>query len=160
MRAFIIFLLSINFAFALPDEFDKEEYQAGEKIFEAKCNSCHVKSIPMQSLLKNFLEFNNKVLKLNAPTGNQISYRLKSQVGSRDDMEFHLEETADFLVEYVNNPNKSNTICLEGVVKHFDTMPSLKGQITEEEIRTVNHFLYFLEGFNGVNKYYHKEDEF
>lgn len=69
-------------------------------------------------------------------------------------------ETADFLVNYVNNPDKSKSICLEGVVKHFDTMPSLKGQISEEEIRTVNHFLYFLEGFNGVNKYYHKEDEF
>lgn len=160
MKVIVLFLCFLGSLFALPDEFDRETYNEGEKIFEAKCNSCHQKSLEMQSLLKNFLEDDNKTLKLLAPTGNQISYRLKTQVGSRDDMEFHLEETADFLVEYVNKPNKANSICLEGVVKHFDTMPSLKGQITEEEIRTVNHYLYFLEGFNGVNEYYHKEDDF
>lgn len=160
MKAIIFIFTLISSLFALPDEFDRQIYENGEKIFDSKCSSCHQKSINMQSLLKNFLEEDNKTLNLLAPTGNQISYRLKAQVGSDDDREFHLEETADFLVEYVNNPDKTNTICLEGVVKHFDTMPSLKGQISEEDIRTVNHFLYFLEGFNGVNEYYNKEDEF
>ncbi|TLP39317.1 c-type cytochrome [Arcobacter arenosus] len=160
MKVVALFFCFISYLFALPDEFDRKLYNEGEKIFEAKCSSCHQKSIQMQTLLKNFLEEDNRTLKLLAPTGNQISFRLKSQIGSPDDREFHLMETADFLVEYVNNPNKSKSICLEGVVKHFDTMPSLKGKITEEEIRTVNHFLYFLEGFNGVNKYYHKEDAF
>ena len=42
----------------------------------------------------------------------------------------------------------------EGVWKFFDS----KGKITEEEIHKVNHFLYFLEGFNGVNKFFHKEE--
>ena len=30
----------------------------------------------------------------------------------------------------------------------------------EKEIEEVNHFLYFLEGFNGVNKFYHDETKF
>lgn len=160
MKSLIISLLVISSLFALPEEFEKERYKIGEKVFEEKCMQCHVKSIEMQSLLKNFLQDNNKTLKLVAPTGNQISFRLKQQIGSKDDIEFHLEETADFLKEYLNDPDKSNTICLEGVVKHFDTMPSMKGKITEEEIEDVGFFLYFLEGFNGVNKYYNKEDEF
>lgn len=160
MKAFVFCFFIIGSLFALPPEFSKERYSIGEKVFDAKCSACHVKSMPMQTLLKNFLEENNKALNLVAPTGNQISFRLKQQVGSKDDIEFHLEETADFVYEYLENPDKSNTICLEGVVKHFDTMPSMKGQISEEEARDVAFFLYFLEGFNGVNKYYHKEDDF
>ena len=31
-----------------------------------------------------------------APTGNEISFRLKQQIGGRDDMEFHLHQTEDF----------------------------------------------------------------
>lgn len=160
MKFFVLFLMSISSLFALPDEFNKERYLVGEKVFDAKCSQCHVKSMPMQTLLKNFLEDNNKTLNLIAPTGNQISFRLKQQIGSKDDIEFHIEETADFVKEYLNAPDKTNTICLEGVVKHFDTMPSMKGKITNDEAEDVAFFLYFLEGFNGVNKYYNKDDDF
>ena len=160
MKIFILFSLVITTLFALPEEFDKERYQIGEKVFENKCSQCHVKSMPMQTLLKNFLEEDNKLLNLKAPTGNQISYRLKSQIGSKDDIEFQIEEDIDFVKDYIVNPNKDNTICLNGVVKYFDAMPSMKGKISEEEIEDVTFFLYFLEGFNGVNKFYNKEDEF
>ena len=73
-------------------------------------------------------------------------------------MEFHLVETADFVKDYVINPNKAKTICLEGVIKHFDTMPSMKGKVTEQEMEDVTFFLYFLEGWNGINKYYEKDE--
>jgi hypothetical protein len=121
---------------------------------------CHEKSMDIQLLMKNFLEEDNKLLNLKAPTGNEISFRLKQQIGSRDDIEFHLIQTNDFLVDYLFYPDKAKTICLEGVIRHFDTMPSQKGKVSEEEIEQVNHFLYFLEGFNGVNKYYHDETKF
>lgn len=160
MKALVVFTLLITSLFALPEEFDKERYEKGEKIFENKCSTCHEKSIPMQPLLMNFLEENNETLKLKAPTGNQISYRLKSQIGSKDDIEFQIEETADFVLEYINEPDLSKTVCLKGVIKYFNTMPNMKGKITEEETRDVSFFLYFLEGFNGVNKFYHKEDDF
>ena len=160
MKIVILFSFMLNVLFALPEEFDKNRYQIGEKIFDNKCSECHIKSMPMQTLLKNFIEEENKLLNLKAPAGNQISYRLKSQIGSKDDIEFQIEEDIDFLKEYLINPNKENTICLEGVVKYFDSMPSMKGKITEEEIEDVTFFLYFLEGFNGVNEFYNKEDEF
>lgn len=153
-------LVASLFANNLPQEFNKEKYDLGEKIFETKCMECHEKSMPIPLLMKNFIEENNKTLKLKAPTGNEISFRLKQQIGSRDDMEFHLHQTNDFLKDYLYNPDLSKTICLEGVIKHFKVMPSMKGKITEEEIEKVNHFLYFLEGFNGVNKFYHDETKF
>ncbi|MBU0923569.1 hypothetical protein KKG81_01680 [bacterium] len=156
----IFILISSMIATELPQEFDKEIYNSGEKIFDNKCSECHVKSMPIPILMKNFIEENNQTLKLKAPTGNEISFRLKQQIGSRDDVEFHLIQTNDFLKDYLYNPNLAKTICLEGVIKHFKVMPSMKGKITEEEIEQVNHFLYFLEGFNGVNKYYHDETKF
>lgn len=160
MKAFVMFCLTFSLLFALPKEFDRDKYLAGEKVFDNKCSKCHEKSMPISLLMKNFIEEDNKLLNLKAPTGNEISFRLKQQIGNKDDIEFHLEETADFVIDYLYNPNKSKTICLPGVIRHFDTMPSMKGKISENEIREVNYFLYFLEGFNGVNKYYHKEDEF
>lgn len=158
MKILFLIILLLNSLFALPEEFDKERYEVGEKIFEKKCSQCHVKSMPIDLLMRNFIEEDNKLLKLKAPTGNEISFRLKQQIGDKDDIEFHLIETADFVKDYVSNPDKSKTICLQGVIKHFDTMPSMKGKVSEEELEKISFFLYFLEGFNGINKYYNKDE--
>lgn len=152
--------VSSVFANELPEEFDRELYNQGEKIFENKCMECHEKSMPIPLLMKNFIEENNKTLKLKAPTGNEISFRLKQQIGNKEDLEFHLHQTNDFLKDYLYNPDLSKTICLQGVIRHFKVMPSMKGKITEREIEDVNYFLYFLEGFNGVNEFYFDETKF
>ena len=157
--AIFVFLGTV-FASELPEEFNRLLYEKGEKVFDNKCMECHEKSMPIPLLMRNFIEENNKLLNLKAPTGNEISFRLKQQIGSRDDMEFHLHQTEEFLKDYLYNPDLSKTICLEGVIRHFEVMPSMKGKISEEEISEVNHFLYFLEGFNGVNKFYHDETKF
>lgn len=160
MKILLLLFTSISLLFALPEEFDKERYLVGEKVFDNKCSSCHVKSMDIQLLMKNFIEEDNKLLNLKAPTGNEISFRLKQQIGSKDDIEFQIEENIDFVKDYLINPDITKTICLEGVIRHFETMPSMKGKITEKEMEDVTFFLYFLEGFNGVNEYYHKEDDF
>lgn len=156
----MLVLLGSIFASELPEEFDRLLYEKGEKVFDNKCMECHEKSMPIPLLMRNFIEEDNKLLNLKAPTGNEISFRLKQQIGSRDDMEFHLHQTEEFLKDYLYNPDLSKTICLEGVIRHFEVMPSMKGKISEEEISEVNHFLYFLEGFNGVNEFFYKEDQF
>jgi len=160
MRKIILILSILSSLFAVPDEFDKDRYLKGEMIFDNKCSSCHVKSMDIQLLMKNFILEENKLLNLKAPTGNEISFRLKQQIGSKEDVEFQIEENIDFVKDYLFNPDKAKTICLEGVIKHFDTMPNMKGKISEEEIEDVTFFLYFLEGFNGINEFYSKEDDF
>lgn len=157
---FVFLFISSMFSSQLPEEFNRDTYNKGEKIFDNKCSQCHEKSMPMPLLMKNFMEDNNQSLNLKAPTGNEISFRLKQQIGSIDDIEFHLIQTTDFVIDYLFDPDISKTICLQGVIKYFDTMPSMKGQITEEEIEEVTHFLYFLEGFNDVNEFYHDETKF
>jgi len=159
MKLLLIVSILLSSVFASPpEEFDRERYEIGEQVFDNKCSSCHVKSMDIQVLMSNFIEHDNKVLKLKAPTGNEISFRLKSQIGSKDDVEFQIEEVADFVKDYLINPDKAKTVCLEGVVKHFDTMPSMKGKVTEEEMEDVTFFLYFLEGWNGINEYYEKDE--
>jgi cytochrome c5 len=53
----------------------------GEKVYQNKCVSCHEVYIPMTKLMENFVEKENKLLNLKAPTLNQLSYRLKQQIG-------------------------------------------------------------------------------
>ena len=157
---FILIFISSIFASELPEEFDRDIYTNGEKIFDNKCNQCHEKSMAIPLLMKNFIEENNQTLKLKAPTGNEISFRLKQQIGHKEDIEFQLIQTTNFVKDYLFNPNLAKTICLEGVIRHFEVMPSMKGKITEEEIEEVTHFLYFLEGFNGINEFFHDETKF
>ncbi len=159
MKVLFILLIGLCSLFALPEEFDKQRYETGEKLFENKCTACHEKYLDVKLLMRNFIYEDNKLLNLKAPTGNEISYRLKSQIGSREDIEFQIEEAIDFVIDYLYHPDKSKTICLPGVIRHFDTMPSMKGKITEDEISDVTFFLYFLEGFEGANKLFVKKKE-
>ena len=103
MKFIFIFCLVVSSVFSSPpEEFDKDQYLVGEQIFDNKCSSCHVKSMDIGLLMNNFIEHDNKVLNLLAPTGNEISFRLKSQIGSKDDVEFQIEEVTDFVKDYSN----------------------------------------------------------
>lgn len=115
----------------------------GKVVYEQKCASCHEGYIPMGKLSENFLEKNNEMLKLKAPTMNQLSFRLKQQIGDpKGDSEIHRMEVEAFISDYLINPDKEKTFCMDEVIKHFDTMPSMKGKITEEEMSAVSEFIY------------------
>lgn len=57
---FILIFISSIFASELPEEFDRDIYNSGEKIFDNKCKQCHEKSMPIPLLMKNFIEENKK----------------------------------------------------------------------------------------------------
>ena len=115
----------------------------GKVVYEQKCASCHEAYIPMTKLSENFLEKNNEMLKLKAPTLNQLSFRLKQQIGDpKGDSDIHRMEVEAFISDYLVNPDKDKTLCMKDVIKYFDTMPSMKGKITEDEISAVSDFIY------------------
>ncbi len=118
-------------------------YGDGEKIYEQKCASCHQAYISMGDLKENFVEYNNTKLKLKGPTINQLSFRLKQNIGDpKGDQEFHLMEVSEFIKSYVYNPDKQNSICMDEVIEAFDVMPSMKGEISEEELESVSEWIY------------------
>jgi hypothetical protein len=118
----------------------------GKEVYEKKCASCHQGYISMGKLKENFLDYNNTLLKLTAPTLNQLSYRLKQRIGDpKGDNDIHRMEVAAFISDYVINPDREKSLCLEDVMKHFKTMPSLKGKISEEELEEVSTYIYDAE---------------
>jgi len=115
----------------------------GEVLYKKNCASCHQKFISMDTLKKNFLDHDNMLLNLKAPTINQLSYRLKQRIGDpKGDNDIHRMEVSAFITDYVYLPNRDKSVCLADVMKHFKTMPSLKGKVTEEELEEINTFIY------------------
>jgi thioredoxin-related protein len=116
----------------------------GERVYEQKCASCHQRYIPADVLMKNFMEQNNRLLHLKAPTINQLAYRLKQRIGDpTGDKEIQLMEVTSFIHDYILEPDRSKSICVPEVLAHFETMPSLKGKIHDEEIEAVSEWIYF-----------------
>ncbi len=116
---------------------------SGKTVYEQKCSSCHEAYIPMSKLVENFTERDNRLLKLKAPTLNQLSYRLKQQIGDpKGDEDIHRMEVTAFISDYIINPDKQKTVCLRDVIRYFPTMPSLKGKISGEEIEAVSTYIY------------------
>jgi thiol-disulfide isomerase/thioredoxin len=115
----------------------------GKMLFEKHCASCHTPFIPMLKLKENFLDHNNTLLKLKAPTLNQLSYRLKQRIGDpKGDEDIHRMEVTAFMSDYVYHPDKSKSVCLDEVMIHFKTMPSLKGKVSEEALESIGEYLY------------------
>ena len=115
----------------------------GKDLFIKHCVSCHAPFIPMLKLKENFLDHNNSLLKLKAPTLNQLSYRLKQRIGDpKGDIDIHRMEVTAFMSDYVIHPNKDKSVCLEDVLSHFETMPSQKGKVTEDELEEIGTYLY------------------
>ena len=62
---------------------------------------------------------------------------------------FHLKETLkeeqkvkDFIVDYVQNPTREKAICMPKKIQRFGLMPSLKGVLTETQLKEVAAYLY------------------
>lgn len=115
----------------------------GKVLFDKYCLSCHTPFVPMLKLKENFADHNNTLLKLKAPTLNQLSYRLKQRIGDpKGDKEIHRMEVIAFMSSYVMYPDRDKSLCLDEVMASFNTMPSLKGRVSEEELEEIGAYLY------------------
>jgi thioredoxin-related protein len=123
----------------------------GKEVYEKKCKSCHILYISITKLQENFLQENNKLLNLKAPTINQITFRLKTRIGDpKGDKDIHKMEVDAFVTDYLKKPNKQKSICLPDVIKHFDTMPIIK--LNDEEQEAINEFLYDYDKNDYIEK--------
>jgi thioredoxin-related protein len=51
-------------------------------------------------------------------------------------------EVTAFMSDYVIHPDKDKSVCLDDVMVHFKTMPSLKGKVDEDDLEEISTYLY------------------
>jgi len=109
----------------------------GEKIFDAKCASCHVKLISKEETLK-------RIKQMKAPPMIEVSHQLKSNIKIAEDIdnEIHRAVVVAFIKDYVINPHLDKSMCNGGALDRFGLMPSQKGKISDEELDTVAQWVY------------------
>lgn len=91
-----------------------------EKLIVKQCASCHVLNIPKPSVLAN----------LTAPPMNAVMYHVKSEI-----KKVHKQQA--FIIQYSLNPQPKNAVCKSTKVDKFGVMPSLKGKVSEEELKII-----------------------
>ena len=93
---------------------------------------------------ENFFEKNNTLLKLKAPTLNMIHWALTKgpkRVGDNSDKEFQIGEVADFLEDYLLEPNREKSICDLNIMKFYNTKEPLARAFTKEEFEALAYYL-------------------
>jgi len=117
--------------------------RTGEEVYQEICSKCHVAYIPADKLEKNFNEYNNTLLNLKAPPVSQIAEAMKKKLGDPNASEkMRRLEVSAFIADYILYPDKNKSILSPEISKHFETMPSLKGKISPEDIEIISNFAY------------------
>jgi thioredoxin-related protein len=113
---------------------------SAEEIFKAKCSSCHKDYIAQSRLNKNY-EHNNSDLNLTAPTLTELSFQLREKIGDRRaDKESQVMEIEDFLLDYLDHPNRDKSILRKDILKHFKTMP--KQHLSDDDAELLSEYMF------------------
>lgn len=132
------FLLSVN---------TYASYEEGKKVFENKCASCHGNYISIKNLKVNFFEKDNKLYNITVPTVNMLSYAImdsSKKIGDPEDPEMRQMEIEEYLKGYLENPDITQTICDESLIKYYDKKKPIV--ISDEE--AVNLAQFFMQYTN------------
>ena len=142
-------------------------FEDGKKVFDAKCASCHKEYIPMNLLKENFLEKNNTLLNLKAPSANLIVWAMfdsSKKIGDENDKEFQEIEINGYLKSYLENPDRFNSICDDSALGHYENKSSMKGELSEDDyLSLTSYFMEFKDNIKEEDIYkdpkYSQKDE-
>jgi len=105
-----------------------------EELFDAKCSMCHVKTRPTD------------MSKMVAPAIMGVMRHVKMKYPKKED-------AVNFMVDYVLNPSKEKAVCMPMKIEKFGLMPSQKGAVTKEELKSISSWLFDNfppKGFRGM----------
>ena len=123
-----------------------KEVDRGEKAYKEVCSKCHRLYISEEKLVANFMEHNNSLLQLKAPPLSMISDRMKKKIGDPEaDEEIHRMEVSAFIADYIIYPDRQKSVLNPVVGRYFETMPSLKGKLSTEDIEAISNFVYDID---------------
>ncbi len=94
--------------------------EKGEALFKTNCASCHSLTQPQDKS------------KMVAPPARGVVFHMSEAFGTEDEIKAHIQD-------FVINPSAEKAICKS--VKRFGVMPSLKGAISEEDLKEVAEWM-------------------
>lgn len=92
-----------------------------QELTQTHCASCHLLTLPTPEMIPTF----------KAPAMDAVLFHLK------DAMKNDEKKVKAFIVDYTQNPVASKSVCESNKVQNFGVMPSLKGQVSPEDLATI-----------------------
>ena len=136
----LIRLLSLTlliFFTACTSENTKKNNLDGEKLLADKCSACHNIDLPPKS-------FKDEV----APPMMAVSFHVANFMKTNDESQ-RITKTKEFVKDYVINPSVDKSFCDDTSLKTYGLMPSLKGQVTSDELDAITEYMF--EYFTQAN---------
>ena len=100
----------------------------GAELLKANCASCHMLTTPTPDMIPN----------MNAPAMDAVAFHINLAIDNKKDAKA-------FIVDYVQHPDASKTVCESNKVAKFGVMPSLKGKVSEADLTVIAD--YIMENF-------------
>ncbi|PHR59587.1 MAG: cytochrome C [Arcobacter sp.] len=96
-----------------------------QALVEEKCSSCHM--INSSTKIKQD--------KISAPPMWGVMRKVKDAFSTD-------EEGIAFIIDYVKNPSEEKMLFPKATKEHFGLMPSLKNEMSNEELKAIANYLY------------------
>ena len=96
----------------------------GEALVKKNCASCHMLKKPEPSEMEM----------IKAPPFDAVIFHVKDAINGK-------EVQQKFMIDYIQNPDASKSVCESNKVSKFGVMPSLKGKVSEEDLKTITDYL-------------------
>jgi len=115
----------------------------GERLFAAKCSSCHSGYIPEAQLKENFFKAENRLLHLKAPTVNMLAYGLlrgPKKIGDPQDPEMRRIEIEEYLRECLRGSGETDRLLSSAIYRYFEPTHPVIG-LDDEALKNLADYL-------------------
>ena len=102
----------------------------GKKLLKQNCAKCHNLDMPPKTFKDE-----------KAPPMMAVSFHIFDFIKAATPTD-RLPNAIEFVVDFVQNPAVSKSFCDKESLKTYGLMPSLKGKVSEDELRAIAHYVF------------------
>lgn len=96
----------------------------GADLTKTNCASCHMLTTPTPDMIPD----------MKAPAMDAVMFHINLVMQDK-------KEIKDFIVDYVQYPKASKSVCESNKVQNFGVMPSLKGKVSEQDLALITEHI-------------------
>ncbi|MCO4845340.1 MAG: c-type cytochrome [Sulfurovum sp.] len=93
---------------------------SGAELTKTNCASCHMLTTPTPDMIST----------MKAPAMDAVMFHINLAIQNK-------KEVKGFIVDYVQHPDASKSVCESHKVQKFGVMPSLKGKVSEQDLDAI-----------------------